>query len=62
MNKATIIKHLCNVTKDKNSLWVKRISTIKLKVRSIWVVNEELTDSWGWKNLLRLRKEVKDLE
>ncbi|GJT84545.1 hypothetical protein Tco_1066262 [Tanacetum coccineum] len=54
-----IVKHLWHVAIEKNSLWVKWIHIIKLKGRSIWAVNEEEYDSWGWKNILRLRDEVR---
>ncbi|GJT13483.1 RNA-directed DNA polymerase, eukaryota, reverse transcriptase zinc-binding domain protein [Tanacetum coccineum] len=40
---------------------VKWISTVKLKGRSIWAVSEEVNDSWGWKNILKLRDEVRSL-
>nr|GEX12125.1 RNA-directed DNA polymerase, eukaryota, reverse transcriptase zinc-binding domain protein [Tanacetum cinerariifolium] len=48
-----------NIITDKDSLWLKWISIVKLKGRSVWVVNEETSDSWGWKNILRLRDEVR---
>ena len=58
-NKAMITKHLWNIAEDKNTLWVKWISTVKLKGRSIWAVIEDASDSWGWRNILRLRQEVR---
>ncbi|GJY36038.1 RNA-directed DNA polymerase, eukaryota, reverse transcriptase zinc-binding domain protein [Tanacetum coccineum] len=56
---ALIIKHLWHVAIDKDSLWVKWVNTFKLKGRSIWEINEELYDSWGWRNILRIRKDVR---
>ncbi|GJU04828.1 RNA-directed DNA polymerase, eukaryota, reverse transcriptase zinc-binding domain protein [Tanacetum coccineum] len=41
--------------KDCDTLWVKWVSTVKLKGVSIWVVQKEECDSWGWKNLLTIR-------
>nr|GEW76910.1 RNA-directed DNA polymerase, eukaryota, reverse transcriptase zinc-binding domain protein [Tanacetum cinerariifolium] len=38
-----------------SALWVKWVSTLKLKGVSIWVVQKEECDSWGWKNLLTIR-------
>ena len=55
-----IIKHLWHIAIDKETLWVKWVNTEKLKGRSIWVVNEENSDSWGWKTILRLRNEVRE--
>ncbi|GKF92260.1 hypothetical protein Tco_0278979, partial [Tanacetum coccineum] len=59
-NKAMIIRNLWNVATDKNSLWVKWTSTVKLKGKSVWAVNEEASDSWGWKNILKIRDEVRN--
>ncbi|GJT38739.1 RNA-directed DNA polymerase, eukaryota, reverse transcriptase zinc-binding domain protein [Tanacetum coccineum] len=44
---------------DKDTLWVKWINTVKLKGRSIWEVNEDASDSWGWKNILKMRPDVR---
>ncbi|GKC62035.1 hypothetical protein Tco_1089633 [Tanacetum coccineum] len=49
-----ISKHLWHVAVDKDSLWVKWINTYKLKGRCIWKVNEDVNDSWGWMNILRM--------
>lgn len=38
-NKAMIVKHLWHVVGDKDSLWVKWITTVKIKGRSVWVVD-----------------------
>ncbi|GJX79329.1 hypothetical protein Tco_0327478 [Tanacetum coccineum] len=54
-NKALLVKHLWNIAIKKDSLWVKWISTVKLKNMSIWVVQKESSDSWGWKILLDIR-------
>ncbi|GKD79727.1 hypothetical protein Tco_1342348, partial [Tanacetum coccineum] len=45
---------------DKESLWVKWINTVKLKSKGILSLNEEVYDSWGWRNILRLRNEVRE--
>ncbi|GKC69120.1 RNA-directed DNA polymerase, eukaryota, reverse transcriptase zinc-binding domain protein [Tanacetum coccineum] len=58
-NKAMLTKHLWQVAMEKKSLWVKWTSVEKLKGRSVWVINEEANDSWGWKNILKLRDEVR---
>ncbi|GKD54503.1 hypothetical protein Tco_1287890, partial [Tanacetum coccineum] len=57
-NKAMISKHLWHVVVDKDSLWVKWINTYKLKGRSIWEVHEDVNDSWGWRNILRMTQLV----
>nr|GEY28841.1 hypothetical protein [Tanacetum cinerariifolium] len=54
-NNALLVKHLWNIANKKDTLWVKWVSTIKLNGVSIWVVQKEECDSWGWKNLLTIR-------
>ncbi|GKG17101.1 hypothetical protein Tco_0362058, partial [Tanacetum coccineum] len=58
-NKVMITKHLWNIAADKDTLWVKWINTYKLKGKSIWEVNEEVNDSWGWRNILRMRQDAR---
>ncbi|GJV50023.1 RNA-directed DNA polymerase, eukaryota, reverse transcriptase zinc-binding domain protein [Tanacetum coccineum] len=56
-----VIKHINKIL--KGFLWIQgelsrgkaKVNTVKLKGKSIWAVNEEVIDSWGWKNMLRLR-------
>ncbi|GKA75895.1 RNA-directed DNA polymerase, eukaryota, reverse transcriptase zinc-binding domain protein [Tanacetum coccineum] len=54
-NNTLLVKHLWNIANKKDTLWVKWVSTVKLKGVSIWVVQKEECDSWGWKNLLTIR-------
>ncbi|GKB53018.1 RNA-directed DNA polymerase, eukaryota, reverse transcriptase zinc-binding domain protein, partial [Tanacetum coccineum] len=56
-NRAMIIKHLWHIITDKESLWVKWIITKKLKGRSIWEMEEDKNDSWGWRNILQQRND-----
>lgn len=58
-NKAMLTKYIWYIADGKDTLWVKWINTYKLKGRSIWVINEEANDSWGWRNMLRLRQEIR---
>ncbi|GJY13067.1 RNA-directed DNA polymerase, eukaryota, reverse transcriptase zinc-binding domain protein [Tanacetum coccineum] len=44
----------------KNSLWAKWVSIVKLKNRSIWDVNIDKSDSWGWKSMLKIRDDIKN--
>ena len=45
---------------DKDSLCVKLVNNVNLKERSVWEINEDSNDSWGWRNLLKIREEVKE--
>ncbi|GJY29441.1 RNA-directed DNA polymerase, eukaryota, reverse transcriptase zinc-binding domain protein [Tanacetum coccineum] len=54
-NKTLLVKHLWNIASRKESLWVKWVNIVKLKNRSVWDVNADNRDSWGWKCLLDLR-------
>ncbi|GJX06300.1 GTP-binding protein OBGC, chloroplastic, partial [Tanacetum coccineum] len=38
---------------------VKWINTYKLKGMSIWEVSEDVNDSWGWRNILKMRQLVR---
>ncbi|GJT76141.1 RNA-directed DNA polymerase, eukaryota, reverse transcriptase zinc-binding domain protein [Tanacetum coccineum] len=58
-NKAMFAKHLWHLAMNKVSQWVKWVNIVKLKGKSIWTANEEVWDSWGWKNILRLKDEVR---
>nr|GEV65101.1 hypothetical protein [Tanacetum cinerariifolium] len=48
----------------KSKVWIpcgsnqKWISIVKLKEMSVWVVQKEVSDSWGWKNLLDVKNLV----
>ena len=59
-NKAMLMKNLWHVACDKDSLWVKWVNTVKLKGRSVWEITDDSSDSWGWRNLLKIREEVRD--
>ncbi|GJR56309.1 RNA-directed DNA polymerase, eukaryota, reverse transcriptase zinc-binding domain protein [Tanacetum coccineum] len=59
-NKCMIIKHLWNIANDKKSLWVKWVNTVKLQGNNIWAINEDVNNSWGWKNILKMRDEVRN--
>ncbi|GJR19345.1 hypothetical protein Tco_0967872 [Tanacetum coccineum] len=54
-NKALLIKHLWNIANKKDTLWIKWICTVKLKEASVWLVQKEVSDSWGWKNFMDIR-------
>ncbi|GKC52902.1 hypothetical protein Tco_1075647, partial [Tanacetum coccineum] len=54
-NKTLLVKHLWNVAVKKESLWVKWINVVKLKQRSVWDVDVDPKDSWGWKCLLNVK-------
>ncbi|GJY72313.1 RNA-directed DNA polymerase, eukaryota, reverse transcriptase zinc-binding domain protein, partial [Tanacetum coccineum] len=58
-NRAMIVKHLWHIVTDKESLWVKWINTEKLKGRSFWKIEEDKNDSWGWRNILCQRNDVR---
>ncbi|GJR59120.1 hypothetical protein Tco_1501282 [Tanacetum coccineum] len=58
-NKSIIVKHRWHIVNDKESLWVKWINIEKLRGRSVWEVEVDINDSWGWKHILNLRKDVR---
>ncbi|GJW32496.1 3-phosphoglycerate kinase, partial [Tanacetum coccineum] len=44
--------------KTKGGLGLKDLDVWN-KCRSIWAIDEESNDSWGWNNILNIRKEVR---
>ena len=59
-NEALISKHVWNLATKKDSLWVKRIHTVKLRGKSFWEVEVDNNDSWGWKNILKVRDKIRE--
>ncbi|GJY79650.1 RNA-directed DNA polymerase, eukaryota, reverse transcriptase zinc-binding domain protein [Tanacetum coccineum] len=49
------------IKRKKETLWVKWVHSIKLRGKSIWEVSVDQEDSWGWKNLLGIRDQIKDI-
>ncbi|XP_071718391.1 uncharacterized protein [Rutidosis leptorrhynchoides] len=54
-----MVKQIWRIVTKEDSLWSKWVNPIKLKSVSFWDVNPSLSDSWGWKYLLKLREKVK---
>nr|GEU73482.1 hypothetical protein [Tanacetum cinerariifolium] len=54
-NMALVTTHIWNIKSNKESLWVRRIHTYKLKGRYIWEVPMKVDMSWGWLKLLQLQ-------
>ncbi|GJX24112.1 RNA-directed DNA polymerase, eukaryota, reverse transcriptase zinc-binding domain protein [Tanacetum coccineum] len=62
----TVIKDINKLL--KNFLWSQgelskgkaKVNTVKLKCRSIWAIDEESNDCWGWKNILKMRNEARE--
>ena len=54
-NQALLAKHIWNIAFKKDTLCGKWVNTVKLRSSSIWFVQKDITDSWGWKNLLDIR-------
>ncbi|GKE37661.1 hypothetical protein Tco_1461066, partial [Tanacetum coccineum] len=44
--------------KTKGGLGLKDLD-VRNKCRSIWAIDEESNESWGWNNILKIRKEVR---
>ncbi|GJW15675.1 hypothetical protein Tco_0019808, partial [Tanacetum coccineum] len=44
--------------KDQGGLGIK--SSLKMEKRSIWDVNIDKSDSWGWKSMLKIRDDIKN--
>nr|GEU49747.1 hypothetical protein [Tanacetum cinerariifolium] len=58
-NEVLLISQLWKLIDKKESLWVKWVSTVKLKGKSIWEVGIDNSDGHGWKELMRIRDKIK---
>ncbi|GJW67965.1 RNA-directed DNA polymerase, eukaryota, reverse transcriptase zinc-binding domain protein [Tanacetum coccineum] len=58
-NRAMIVKHMWHIVTDKESLWVKWVNTEKLNGKNFWEIEEDINDSWGWRNILKQREDVR---
>ena len=55
-----LAKQIWNIAVNKETLWIQWVHTEKLKGKSIWEIAIEAEDSWGWKNLLKIRDKIKN--
>ena len=60
-NKAAVLKHIWHLFTQAGSLWVAWVHDELLKGRSFWTVKVPQSCSWGWRKLLKLRLEARDL-
>ncbi|GJT23299.1 RNA-directed DNA polymerase, eukaryota, reverse transcriptase zinc-binding domain protein [Tanacetum coccineum] len=58
-NKVLLIRQFWNILEGKNSLWAKWVNRVKLKDKSIWEVDVDKGDSWGWKTMLTIRDNIR---
>lgn len=55
-NKAAMCKHLWDLARKKDSLWVKWCHIFMLKGRNLWVCPIANGSSWAWRKILGLRR------
>ncbi|KAL0427389.1 UNVERIFIED_CONTAM: hypothetical protein Slati_2913700 [Sesamum latifolium] len=56
INLALMSRHLWKIIQgNRDSIWVNWIYHVRLRGKSIWIVND-CTGSWGWRKLLQLRQ------
>jgi hypothetical protein len=60
-NKAAVLKHIWHLFTQAGSLWVAWVHDVLLKGKSFWAVRIPQSCSWGWRKLLKLRLEARDL-
>ncbi|PWA72038.1 reverse transcriptase domain, Reverse transcriptase zinc-binding domain protein [Artemisia annua] len=53
------ISQIWKIIDNRESLWVKWVNIVKLKGNSIWEIEYQNTDSWGWKQLLLVRDKIR---
>ena len=57
-NKALMVRHLWDLARKKDSLWVKWCHSYMLRGRSMWGVDVQGDVSWTWRKLMKLREVV----
>ncbi|GJR62664.1 probable L-cysteine desulfhydrase, chloroplastic [Tanacetum coccineum] len=58
-NEVLLLKNTWKIVDQKQTLWVQWVNRVKLKGRSIWDIDIDVNDSWGWKKLMELRNKIK---
>ncbi|GJW17457.1 RNA-directed DNA polymerase, eukaryota, reverse transcriptase zinc-binding domain protein [Tanacetum coccineum] len=51
-NETLLVSQLWKIIENRESLWVKWVNTVKLKGSSIWNIEGNQSDSWGWGQLM----------
>lgn len=59
-NVASLGKQVWAIMKKKDQLWVKWISSIYLKHGELMEIQVQNTDSWQWKQLMKVRNALRD--
>nr|GEX28334.1 pentatricopeptide repeat-containing protein At1g63330-like [Tanacetum cinerariifolium] len=59
-NEVLLIRQFWKNLENKKSLWVEWVNIVKLKSKSVWTVQVENNDSWGWKTMMHIRDKIKD--
>ncbi|GJZ06511.1 RNA-directed DNA polymerase, eukaryota, reverse transcriptase zinc-binding domain protein [Tanacetum coccineum] len=58
-NEVLLMKNIWKIMEQKQTLWVQWVNKVKLKGRSVWDIDIDVNDSWGWKKLMELRDRIK---
>nr|XP_043620341.1 uncharacterized protein LOC122592208 [Erigeron canadensis] len=58
-NDVLLVRQFWKIIENGNSLWAKWVNVVKLKSMSIWEIEADKYDSWGWKTMLGIRELVK---
>ncbi|GKC05344.1 RNA-directed DNA polymerase, eukaryota, reverse transcriptase zinc-binding domain protein [Tanacetum coccineum] len=58
-NETLLLKNIWKVMVQSQTLWVKWVNRVKLKGRSIWDIDTDNNDSWGWRKLMEMREKIR---
>ncbi|GJZ93434.1 RNA-directed DNA polymerase, eukaryota, reverse transcriptase zinc-binding domain protein [Tanacetum coccineum] len=59
-NEVLLIRQFWKILENKKSLWAEWVNIVKLKNRSVWNIQVEPNDSWGWKTMMNIRDKIKN--
>ncbi|CAH1444041.1 unnamed protein product [Lactuca virosa] len=58
-NDALLAKHVWNVIKNKNSLWVQCVRRNYIRDRCFWDIKQKKNMNWTWERILEVRKAIR---
>ncbi|XP_021770732.1 uncharacterized protein LOC110734914 [Chenopodium quinoa] len=59
-NKAALGKYIWQISKKKDSLWVKWVHNVYIKTQDWWTYSSKKADGWAWKKICRIKDELEE--
>lgn len=59
-NLACMVRHVWDIARNKDTMWVKWIDSNRLHSQNIWQYRKSKNDPWFWNKLLEIRGQIQD--